>query len=237
MDSFFEFQKFTVQQSDAVHKVGTDSMVLGALVTAIEPKTCLDIGTGTGVLALMLAQRFKNASILAIDSDPLAVNLAQKNCSESPFAQQIAVQQADVLTFDTAIRFDLIVSNPPYYDTTMHSPDAQKTKAKHEASLPTCELLNWAKNHLTPNGKIVIIVPYSRDEELIRLAKTLQLSLAEKIIVNGKPDRPMRIIFAFTINQSEDQLHQKHFTIRDENGKYTKEYVQATKDFHGKRLV
>lgn len=235
MESVFSFQQFDVIQLPTVHKVGTDSMVLGALIAANQPKRILDIGTGTGVLALMLAQRFDCAEITAIEIADEAAELALKNVTNSPFSERITVVNQDLLQFSPSEKFDLIVSNPPYYATNMFSPDSSRTLARHEINLPLDNLLSWSMNYLNTDGKVVLILPYDRTETIEKVATRLGFYISEKIIIFGKPNHPSKVILSFTTNSTDVVL--SSLTIRDEVGKYTEAYKKATKDFHLKEVL
>src|SRR5690606_12434210 len=113
----FRFKKFTVQQHKEVFRVGTDGVLLGALADCSGAKHILEVGTGTGLVALMTAQRNSTSDITAIDVNPVAAELAVKNFSESSFGHRMRAMHCDYKTFDTQKKFDLIISNPPYFET------------------------------------------------------------------------------------------------------------------------
>lgn len=233
--SVFKFKHFEVRQHKHVHKVGTDSMVLGALLTADQPQKILDIGTGTGVLTLMMAQRFVDASLFAVEISAVASQLAQENFSKSDFSNRITLIHNDLLAIQTDEKFDVILSNPPYYTSSMYSPDQNRTLARHELGLPLIELLRWSKSHLTVQGILVLIIPYDRVGELADNSQQIGLYISEKTLIFGKPNKPSKVLLTFKRNYS-GKLLEKNFTIRDEYGNYTEEYKEATRAFHSVRL-
>ena len=130
-NDYFQFRQFRIRQQRCAMKVGTDGTLLGAWAQMLMARgRILDIGTGTGLIALMMAQRFPDASVVGIDIDSEAVAQAQENVEESPFAQRITIRQADVLQFDDEGKFDAIVCNPPYFVNALTCPDQQRTTAR-----------------------------------------------------------------------------------------------------------
>ncbi len=133
--SVFKFKHFSVKQSDSAMKVGTDAMLLGAFVETENKTQALDIGTGTGVLSLMLAQKNETLQITAIDIDELSAKEALINFQNSSWTNRLNVYHADFLSFKTENQYDLIVSNPPYFSTTNENKDERKAQARHISSL------------------------------------------------------------------------------------------------------
>jgi tRNA1Val (adenine37-N6)-methyltransferase len=157
---FFEFQKFTIDQSHAAMKVGTDSDLLGAL--AAGGKYIHDIGTGTGVLSLFMAQRFPAASIMAIDIDENAIIDATTNFANSPFSDRITLKHTSLQNFAEnydSEPFDCIICNPPYYDNSLEAPNKSRARARHTSSLTFKELINGAYQLLSDEGTFSVIIP------------------------------------------------------------------------------
>jgi tRNA1Val (adenine37-N6)-methyltransferase len=173
---FFRFKEFTVRHEGCAMKVGTDGSLLGAW-TGIEKATrILDVGTGTGLIALMVAQRAPDATVDAIDRDQDAVRQALLNVSSSPFARRIRVHLASLADYrqrctsgKKAFRpYDLIISNPPYFTRSLKSPEAARNSARHDDSLPLTSLLSDTCSLLSPGGRLSVILPPDRFE-LLRL--------------------------------------------------------------------
>lgn len=141
-------------------KVGTDGTLLGAWALASAgPCRVLDVGTGTGLIALMMAQRYPEALVTAIDIDEKAVSQAQENVSASPFADRIQVLEADVQTFEDLEKFDSIVCNPPFFEDSLVCPDSQRTEARHTVSLGYRQLMESAFRQLKNDGRFSVIIP------------------------------------------------------------------------------
>lgn len=217
-------------------KVGTDAMLLGAIAginfSIHSPLTILDIGTGNGVIALMLAQRFNNAKITAIDIHNGAISDAQQNFSTSPFSQRLKALAQNFLHYQPNIKFQLIVSNPPYYQTKMLPDSTVKGLAKHEQNLPLHELILHAKNMLTNEGELWLILPNDVSEKLIK-AQTI-FPYHSQLKIMGKPGSHKRTIVVFSMKNIN--CSKKELTVRDHHGNYTTEYKKLTQNFHFNKL-
>ena len=166
-NGYFQFRQFTVHQQHCAMKVGTDGTLLGAWALASEsPCRILDIGTGTGLIALMMAQRYPQAKVTAIDIDDGAVRQAKENVSASPFADRINVIKADVLTFEEEEKYDSIVCNPPFFEDSLTCPDPQRTEARHTVSLGYRQLMEVAFRLLKDDGRFSLIIPSDCRERL-----------------------------------------------------------------------
>lgn len=215
-------------------KVGTDAMLLGSLVYFDLPANLLDIGTGTGVLSLMMAQRYPEAAITAIEIDDLAISDARYNFSVAPFQMPIELLHTDFLTFDTTVQFDGILTNPPFFENSFKSHSEERNKARHTDSLPFELLIQKCSRLLSERGIVWIIVPSDNATQLTEYAVAGNLFPREHIQIFGKPGKEVRSILAF--GKSTGEFRKKQFTVRDENGNYTEEYITCTIDFHGTDL-
>lgn len=234
--SIFKFKHFSVSQSDTTMKVGTDAMLLGSLVSlADQPTTVLDIGTGTGVLALMMAQRSERALVMALEIDELACHEAEENFKASPWSNRLASIHEDVLEIEFDSKFDLIVSNPPYYENSLLSENDRTSRAKHAEFLPVDSLLRKVKELLASDGSFWVIIPFENTSTWIELAKIHDLFLSHSTSIIGKEGQgEKRSVLAFGRNQSETMSTQ--LTVRDSNNNYSKEYIELTKEFHDRDL-
>lgn len=166
-NGYFQFKQFTIHQQHCAMKVGTDGTLLGAWALASEsPCRILDIGTGTGLIALMMAQRYPQAKVTAIDIDDGAVRQAKENVSASPFVDRINVIKADVLTFEEEKKYDSIVCNPPFFEDSLTCPDPQRTEARHTVSLGYRQLMEAAFRLLKDDGHFSLIIPSDCRERL-----------------------------------------------------------------------
>ncbi len=230
--SIFKFKHFSVSQGGNVHKVGTDSMVLGAFIENNNPNTILDLGSGTGVLALIMAQRFQRAKVFAVEKELEAFNYCQKNFSNASFSNRITTIHSSISTIKLNRNFDLIVSNPPYFAGDLLSINEIRSAARHEHELSLKGWMSIAKSLLSDNGQYWMIFPSNRNEEVVSIAESLNLHLNKCISIYGKPNQLIRNIYSFSTSKKQCETISHSFTIRDNDGKYTTEYKLLTKDLH-----
>ena len=235
--SIFKFKYFSVYQSKSVHPIGTDSMILGALVSnKQDATTILDIGTGSGVLALMCAQRFPTAKIVGIDIDSQSTITADSNFERSPWSSRLTARQSSLSQFKSEYSFDVIVSNPPFYEETYHSPYIDRVRQRNSVSLPLKELFTQSAELLSTTGSIWLILPYRRKEESEQLFEQAGLSVRKEITLFGKPFIPSRIIFELGFETGFHQRLSSSITVRNLDGTYSDQYKELTKDFHDRPL-
>lgn len=157
--SVFRFKQFVVDQSGCAMKINTDGVLLGAIAAAVHPKRILDVGTGTGVISLMLAQRFPSATVDAIEIDPLAADTARRNFEASPFSDRLASHAVALGDFEPDTSYDLIVSNPPFFLHSLKNDDIRKRIARHTDMAFFSQLLERSKQWLNPAGSLQVILP------------------------------------------------------------------------------
>jgi len=229
----FQFKQFSVDQTGCAMKINTDGVLLGALAGTAEYSTILDIGTGTGVIALMLAQRFTYARIDAVEIDESAAITAENNFKGSPFADRLTLFPAGFEDFFGSYpdkKYDLIVSNPPFYINSLQSPGVKKNLAKHAGEGFFEGLVEGVSNHLTENGTCWLVLPIETAELVKTLAAQNQL-YPQKIIkvYSFKNDEPHREVLAlgFDAKQSEEE----ELVIYDEPKVYSGRYQEVLKEF------
>lgn len=198
----FQFKQFAVAQDRCAMKVGTDGTLLGAWAEVpadISAPAILDIGTGTGLVAMMMAQRWPQARVMAIDIDPDAASQARQNVAASRFADRIEVAACDLQTFQPAVLFDAIVCNPPFFVDALTCPDTRRTLARHTASLPYEDLMKGAFRLLAHGGKVSVVVPADYEKTVTDEGLFAGL-MAERVCrVRTKEDKPpKRVLMTFT---------------------------------------
>ena len=236
---YFRFRQFTVWHDRCAMKVGTDGVLLGAWAGQGRAGKILDIGTGSGLIALMLAQRFPEARITGIEPDAEAAAQAGENFLCSPWPRRLRAVHTSLQDFcrSTAVtvaspRFDLIVSNPPFYDTTLTSPDPLRTTARHTGGLTHEELLLLSAGLLTPQGVLSLIVPSESEKSILRLADRSRLHLHRLTRVYSKPSsRPRRILASFG-RQPAPHPVEDTLTLTDAEGLRSPEHTALTRDFY-----
>ncbi|MGV3630925.1 MAG: tRNA1(Val) (adenine(37)-N6)-methyltransferase [Bacteroidota bacterium] len=219
-----------MQQQSAM-KVGTDAMLFGVLAEFAGAGKALDVGTGTGVLSLMLAQRFPQLVIDAIEIDEEACEEAQQNIANSPFSERINAVRGDFTQHGFEGSYDLIFSNPPYFEKAFLSAKAKKNIARHTDSLDFRILFEKASRLLHPAGEFQLILPYEIRPQITRTALQNGLYLRKVITINGKENQAVRCIFFFSKTPAQ-QVEEHEITIRKEDGDYTDEYKELTREFH-----
>ena len=224
----FQFQKFSIQQSSDVFRVGTDAVLLGVLSNIHQAKRILEVGTGTGIISLMLAQRNQDANILAIDINSEAVQISQNNFSNSPFSERIKSQLQDFKRFETEEKFDLIISNPPYFEINSSEKDIL---ARQRLELDFSDLIQKASQLLSDEGLFSVIIPIDSDKQFTQICRENNLFLKRKVIIKGiETAEPKRGVLEYSFQQSETK--EENFVIEKSPRVYSDEYLELTKDFH-----
>lgn len=233
--STFHFKHFSVQQSSSAMKIGTDAMVLGALIDATGKSNALDIGAGTGVLSLMVAQKKENVSVTAVEIDHDAAQECALNISDSPWNDRMNVIHLDVLRFESGETYDLIFSNPPYYQSRLVNEDERKALARHESFLPAEKLVLKINELLSDTGDAWLIVPTTDVDAWIKQAEEVGLSLHRRIDISGKPGKEANRT-VICVSKTARPTSFETLIIRNESGKYSEEYKRLTIDYHGVTL-
>jgi tRNA1Val (adenine37-N6)-methyltransferase len=229
----FRFKQFSVDQTGCAMKINTDGVLLGALAEGDVPASILDIGTGTGVIALMLAQRYAEAVIDAVEIDPSAAEMAGQNFKNSIFHERLNIYSGNINEFfdrHPENKYDLIISNPPFYINSLQSPAKKKSLAKHTEANFFEMLVKDVFRHLSEDGCCWLILPIdtaSLVEELIRqngmcLSKTINVHSYSHSVAH-------RVILYFGFNKVSHQTSK--FTIYKETGIYSEEYRELLKPY------
>ena len=224
----FHFQKFSIQQSKEVFRVGTDGVLLGVFADVSNKNKILESGCGTGIISLMLAQRNPKANILAIDIDENAVELAKINFENSPFSQRLNVEKADFTKFRTENSFDLIVCNPPYFEANSSEKDIL---ARQKIALNFEDLIKNVYKFLNETGVFSVIIPAEDFEKFYQISIENGLHLRKKIKIFGiEGGNLKRVILEFSKEKFNTEIVQ--FIIEKSPRKYSDEYLELTKGFH-----
>jgi len=230
-NNLFRFKKFEVLQSNDVFKIGTDAVLLGAATNCENVDTILDVGCGTGVIALMLAQKSR-AMIYAIDINPAAYELTKQNVANSAFANRIKIFESSLQDFSPEIKFDLIVSNPPYFSSGIIAPDKNRALARHDIGLCPDDFVINSIRLLSDNGRIAVILPEKQSEEFTIRCLNAGLNLRSKLIIYPKEGMdPVRTITEMSRYESDVVI--KSVTIeRNKRHEYTEDYRKLTADYY-----
>lgn len=237
----FKFKQFSVHQSANSQKVGTDSMLLGAWVGA-HYNRILDIGTGTGILALMMAQKNPKASITAIEPDFDSYQEACLNFQQSPFKTQLLAINSPLQQFGSIEKFDLIICNPPYFENAYLSDNKDRNRTRHTNDLPVFELYEHAADLITVQGHFALIIPHNEEDNHLQYASK-EGFIAQKILRTVREDGTFkRSLIQFGIDSAvinstaEIEVEITTILVKDSSNRYSEEYIQLTKHFYSKDL-
>lgn len=233
--SDFRFKQFTIRHDRSAMKVGTDGVLLGAwsaLNAHLNPTRILDVGTGSGLIALMMAQRFEDAEIDGIDIDSPSVEQAKDNVENSPFKERIKIHNQDFSDINNYNRkYHLIVSNPPFYHETTLSGNNARDAARHTHSLPFEELIEQAALLLEEEGIFSVIIPSQSASDFISICAQNKLYLSRRLDVKSTEKKShKRALLEFTTAIHAAEM--KSLTLYDENQQRSEGYAQLTKDFY-----
>ena len=230
----FHFKKFSIEDSAAAMKIGTDAVLLGAWTPCGIETRILDIGTGSGILALMMAQRNDKTEIDAVEIDTDAAVLAQKNVQLSPWPDYIHIYNDPIQKFESEIqnKYSLIISNPPFFTDSLKAPDKARNTARHNDTLPVKDLLKITSKLLTENGKAAFIIPADAFENWTHEASNLFLFPAFITRVRSSLNhRPHRVMVVFTRDKKPETTI-NDLSIYSSKDIYTNEYRELTKEFY-----
>ena len=224
----FRFQQFSIQQSKDVFRVGTDGVLLGAMCKVKNAKKILEIGTGTGLISLMLAQRNVSAKISAIDINENAVKLASENFRNSIFNENLKVELKDFKNFETNENFDLVVCNPPFFE---ENASAKDVLARQQVELNFRNLVEKSTEIITKKGILSIILPSEAATDVKSLAEEFNLYLVREINIYGiEGGNLKRNILEFSLAQKPLEI--SDFVIEKSPREYSDQYLNLTKNFH-----
>lgn len=235
----FHFRHFDVVNDRSAMKVNTDGVLLGALMSLPQSGRLLDIGTGTGTIALMAAQRSPGANVDAIDIDEPSAGEAAQNFSASPWADRLTAHHASLEEFDSSLPegeriFDAIFSNPPYFDNSLVNPDERKTDARHTASMSYRDILEFAQRHLKDDGRVAFVLPSEEEDRLCREARSRGFFLSRMVRIRTTPKKqPKRMVAEFSRVRCTQSIEEV-LTLVDptKENQRTVEYADLMSDFY-----
>jgi tRNA1Val (adenine37-N6)-methyltransferase len=229
----FQFKQFNLHHAHSM-KVGTDSVLLGAWAAVEGATSVLDVGTGSGVLALMVAQRTSASThIDAIELNPNAAAEARKNFLQSPWHSRLALIEGDFLRWKTLVSYDLIISNPPYFENSLLPPNSARSAARHTVALHAWAILDFAHTHLSPSGTVNLVLPAREGEVLIQQVAQLPLYLTRQCQVRSRPQKPVeRLLLEFS--STPKQVAREELVLHTTHHARSEAYQQLTHPFYTK---
>jgi tRNA1Val (adenine37-N6)-methyltransferase len=230
----FRFKEFTVEQDRCAMKIGTDGVLLGAWTSVDHnPQAILDIGSGTGILSLMMAQRSNAETIEAIEIDEDAFEQCAENFENSPWADRLFCFHASLLEYVEAVddRFDLIICNPPFYSENYKTDNNARDLARFNDAMPFEHLIYATVNLLTDGGILAVVIPHKEESNFIELTSMADLYPKQILRVKGSPDSEIkRSLIEFSFEEGE--IKTSELIIETSRHQYTQDYIELTKDFY-----
>lgn len=227
----FQFKKFSIIQDKSAMKVGTDGVLLGAWAPLSKEQSILDIGTGTGLIALMMAQRSSEAVIDALEVDKDACEEAFFNFKSSDWSNRLKLYSLSLKEYSSFKKYDVIISNPPYFTDTFKSEKTKRTLARHVDGLSFKDLLSCSSSLVSDQGTCSYIIPYKEESSFVMLAETLNLFLVKRTRVKGRVDLEYkRSLLCFS--KTKGKCIDNDLVIEIDRHIYTKEYIELTQPFY-----
>ena len=232
-NSWFQFKQFTIQQDKCAMKVSTDACIQAAWTPLMESvNTVLDIGTGTGLLSLMLAQRLPAAHIDALESESQAAEQAAQNSLLSPFNSRIAVHHCDATQWTSDHRYDLIICNPPFFTDSLRGRDHARNQARHSGSLNLQSLLDLLHHHLSPKGYASIMLPPSDHQRFSALAQQGQIFLRKKLEVQDSEKGRITRVIGIYCSEAIEFPGIERLIIKNDDAAYSAEFTALLQPFY-----
>lgn len=230
---YFQFKKFIVYHDKCAMKVGTDGVLLGAWVGISSSKNILDIGTGTGLISFMLAQRLNyNCSIDAIDMEENAIIQVHENANRNAISCiKIHLSSLQDYIKKSQTKYDLIVSNPPYFTSSLQAPNYARTLARHNDSLSLKELIYLASNLLSETGRIAIIYPYSDKELILKYSELCGLYITRLTSVKGDASKSYKRVLV-ELSKRKQSFQENELIIEESRNNYTEDFKALVKEFY-----
>ncbi len=230
--SHFHFKKFSIHDDLCSMKVGTDSVVLGAWADIGDAQFILDIGAGSGVISLMMAQR--STSTTHIDGVELEANdaaQAAQNVLESPWPDKVSIHHTSIQEFESPYRYDVIISNPPYFVNSSPSPDKVRTQTRHTVSLDYETLLSALRRYLTNNGKANVILPATEGEQFIALAREKGFCTSRYVVFRTRPEKPAERLLV-ELRFTETSTEYGEVVLYIQGTAWSSDYKKLVQDFY-----
>lgn len=231
-NNFFKFKQFTIHQDGCAMKVTTLACIQGSWLAEYIPEKVLDIGAGTGLLSLMIAQKYPSI-IDAVEIDSNATNQLKRNINESPWKDRINYHHNNIKIFakHCSNSYDFIIANPPFFENQLKSPNIQINRARHESELTIKELLNISTTLLTPQGKLSILLPPAETEKMIEIGRNNSLFICDQLVISDTTHKPP-IGIVTILSRMQSIPKPKNLIIKSEEGEYTQDFILLLKDYY-----
>lgn len=230
-NSWFKFKQFSIEQKQSAFRFGTDSALLGAWVDISEANTILDVGSGTGALSLMCAQRTQQAQIFSIELDRDSFEESVRNYISSPWSDRLSAIYGDFRTYSFDRQFNHIISNPPFFAASTKNDQGRVTNARHEVMLTLSQFLSRCKELLAEKGFVSFVLPFDRKSEIHLEAKKQNLYLTQELRIQPKAEKePNRILVTYCNQQTSSKVH--NLILYEDDSQYSKDALELLKPFY-----
>jgi tRNA1Val (adenine37-N6)-methyltransferase len=230
---YFKFKQFTIWQDKCAMKVTTDACLFGSLLPHSPTiKKVLDIGTGTGLLSLMYAQQNPTHYIDAVEIEEAAALQATENVAQSPWASSIQIHQADIKNYTTNKKYDIIFSNPPFYENELKGNTTEKNIAHHDDGLKLPVLLSTISTLLDSDGAFYLLLPYKRYEEIKKIVASIGFYIDEAILIKQTIKHPYFRVIIKGRKKITQSLNEKEICICNANNQYTSDFIQLLQKYY-----
>jgi tRNA1Val (adenine37-N6)-methyltransferase len=227
----FKFKQFSITHEKCAMKIGVDGVLIGAWTNTQAPTEILDIGTGSGLISLMMQQKYPDASITAIEPNEVAFEEAKGNFDNSPFGKKPEIELTDLQNFNSSKQFDLIISNPPFFEEAIPSGNLNRDQARQAKFLPLQDFMTTSAKLLSENGVFNFIYPTQQTTQVLKLANHANLHVVNTtVVLPNEKKSSKRTLFSFS-KKTQDLINNE-LTIKNSNGEFTQEYKDLTKDFY-----
>ena len=214
-------------------KIGTDGILIGAWVNVSNKFKALDIGSGTGIISLMLCQRNLNLELDSVELSPSAIMDAKINIENCNWSNRIKLFHQDLKDFHPDSNYDLIVSNPPYFKKSLQSSNSERSKARHQNDLKLEDIIKFSNQNLTKDGTLNIILPFEQKKEAKEFAKKYELKSIRECAVYPKPEKaPHRILIEFSRNENKQIIKESLVIEKAGRHNYSEDYKKLTREFY-----
>ncbi|MEN8928184.1 MAG: methyltransferase [Flavobacteriales bacterium] len=230
--STFHFKQFSVQNEKSAMKVNTDSVLLGAWAKIPEEaKTGIDIGSGTGILALMFAQKNSEIELTGVEIEKKAFEESKLNFKNSPYQKRLRAVNLPLQEFIAETKFDCIITNPPYFENDLKNEDENKKTARHTVSLSFIELINFAENNLSDMGSFSLVLPFTESEIFRNIAENSALFLTRIAFIKPNEKKEInRVLMTFSLTGKK--LEKETFCVYQSHQIYSERHHELTRDFY-----
>lgn len=233
-ESKFRFKQFEVSQAQCAMKIGTDSILLGAWVRLPEQGRILDIGTGTGILSLMAAQRTSSVAITALEIDKNAALQACENTAQSPWHDRISVLNEDFTLWAGSCeeKYECIISNPPYFEQSLLSPDAARSVARHTETLSYAQIFDFSRKLIQKHGSLNLVLPANLLERTNETAQLYGWGITRLTYIRTTSRKNAKRVLCEWQQHHHTPCTPSTLTIHIDGGAYSQEYIDLTQDFY-----